>query len=402
MIGSVSASRRAHAFAETLDEPDHGLGEEAADGDHEQAQLLALADGLAALPRPALEPEVKTVQRAQLVAAMESAVAAGLVGDGDGDGSVPGQRPGGRGKGAHRAPVLGGLRRFRPASRLGKGIAAGGLSVGVAATAFGGAAAASTDALPGDTLYGLKLGMEDLRLDMAGDDADRGRVHLDHASTRLREARRLLERDRAGALDHESVGEVRHALSGMKHEASEGHRLLSRAYARHGGIGVMQSLSSFSEGNRARWAELRDRLPGQLSEVGDEVSSVFAAMEQEVGPLRELFPEEPHVPGAADGPGGDGRHREGGATIGPSPASPDGSPGEGRDGRETPDPSGSEPVNDGILGEDGLLRPPVDPHDGRSGSATGPDGDARPEPDITLPPLVPDVLPGLGSDRDKE
>lgn len=105
---------------------------------------------------------------------------------------MPEQRTG---RGAHRASPL---RKLRPRSRWSKGLAAGGLTVGVAAGAFSGVAAASSDALPGDSLYGLKRGMEDLKLGMANDDADRGEIYLDQASTRLQEARRLMERDRAG------------------------------------------------------------------------------------------------------------------------------------------------------------------------------------------------------------
>ena len=73
------------------------------------------------------------------------------------------------------------LGKLRPRSRWSKGLAAGGLTVGVAAGAFGGVAAASSDALPGDSLYGLKRGMEDIKLGMADGDADRGEVYLDQA-----------------------------------------------------------------------------------------------------------------------------------------------------------------------------------------------------------------------------
>jgi hypothetical protein len=92
------------------------------------------------------------------------------------DPQVPEQRTG---RGAHRAASL---RKLRPRSRWSKGIAAGGLSIGVAAGAFSGVAAASSDALPGDSLYGLKRGMEDLKLGMADDDAARGELYLDQAS----------------------------------------------------------------------------------------------------------------------------------------------------------------------------------------------------------------------------
>nr|WP_206442523.1 DUF5667 domain-containing protein [Streptomyces boncukensis] len=388
--------------------------EEAADGS-EQALLLALADGLEALPRPELDPEVKTVQRAQLIAAMETAFAGGAEGAQDADSAqFPGQR-GLRGRtrvraparGAHRAPSLGPLSKLRPKSRLGKGLAAGGLGVGVAASAFGGMAAASTDALPGDTLYGLKRGMEDLRLDLAGGDADKGSVHLDHASTRLQEARRLLERDRSGGgLDHESLGEVRKALSGMQHDASEGHRLLTSAYERDGDIGRIQSLSTFTKNHRAAWTQLRHRLPPQLADVGDGVSSVLDAMDDEVSPLKALLPEAPDEKERPERePRGTGERTDG---QGPSPEPS--APAQPRDtqrqpggsgGGEAPTPSPSQGGSEERPSEDERRSPSQQegeedrqqsPSESGSGDTSPPDTS---EPRITLPPVVPEVLPRL-------
>ncbi|HET6636016.1 MAG TPA: DUF5667 domain-containing protein [Streptomyces sp.] len=415
MIGSVSTHRRALAFAQSLDERE--LGEDAAagrtaddgsrgsappvpdvaadgEGEGEQASLLAVVEGLGALPRPELDPEVKTTQRARLVAAMEAAFAdAGSAAGAAG--RLPEQRTGRSGRGAHRAPGVASLGRLRPRSRLGKGLAAGGLSVGVAATAFGGAAAASTDALPGDSLYGFKRGMEDFQLDLADGDADRGRIFLDHASTRLREARRLMERQRAGSLDDESIAEIRRALAGMQHDASEGHRLLSAAYARDGKIGRMQSLSAFAGDHREAWSHLRDRLPAQLTEMGAQVSSVFDAIEDDVEPLRARFPSTPDDP-SAGGAGGSDDHGTGErSTPQPSSTRSDGSHGGTADGG-SPSPSRSG-GQDGLLGDNGLLNPSPAPSGAQQGG-DGDDGPKLPEPDITLPPLIPDVLPGLGID----
>ncbi|MGA4840358.1 DUF5667 domain-containing protein [Streptomyces sp. G45] len=295
MIANVSAHRRANAFAQALDEhssqdpaaeqPEDPAApaaaahaEAAAPGPAAPDRMLALADSLAQLPKPELDPEVKVVQRAQLVAAMEAMLADGATGEA----AVPRQRSR---KGAHRA-----LRKFKPRTRLSKGIAAGGLTVGVAAGAFGGIAAASNDALPGDSLYGLKRGMEDLKLGMADNDVDRGQIYLDQASTRLHEARRLMERARSGQLDHESVSEIRRALSGMRHDAAEGHRLLHEAYERDGSLGPIQALSTFAQAHRGSWKALREQLPLQLGDVGEDVSSIFDAIEDEVSPLRSLLP----------------------------------------------------------------------------------------------------------------
>jgi hypothetical protein len=391
VIANVSAHRRANAFAQALEEQQapqdrtaEQTGASAADG---QGTLLALAGALGELPGPELDPEVKIVQRAQLVAAMEAMLAEGAGPDGR-----PGPEQRSR-KGAHRASPL---RKLRPRSRWSKGLAAGGLTVGVAAGAFSGVAAASSDALPGDSLYGLKRGMEDLKRGLADDDADRGELYLDQASTRMNEALRLMERGRSGDLDHESLGEVRRALSGMRHDASEGHRLLSAAYARNGSLGPIQALESFSTSHRDSWRELRDRLPAQLTDVSNQVSSVFDAIEEEVGPLKSLLPPAPgsedssrHGTGGSSGStGSDGKaHR-------PTPSS---SSSERRTGGEsTPEPSDSEQLDQRLIGGAGDL---LDPQRSSDPATPGQDGGGigkAPKPDITLPPLVPGLLPGLG------
>lgn len=390
MIANVSAHRRANAFAQALEEqsPQGAAAvqpeEPAEPADH--GTLLALANGLGELPKPQLDPEVKVVQRAQLVAAMETMFAEGGASTGP---TVPEQR----GRGAHRASPL---RKLRPRSRWAKGLTAGGLTVGVAAGAFGGVAAASSDALPGDSLYGLKRGMEDINLTMANGDADRGEVYLDQASTRLGEARRLMERARSGEMDHESLGEVRRTLNGMTHDATEGHRLLHSAYQRDGSIGPIQTLDTFSRSHRESWSSLRDRLPVQLADIGDKVSSVFDAMDQEVAPLQALLPrtpgrsEEGTRSESPDGTGPSGTDRPA-----PSSTAPDGSP----VGSTTPKPSGSGSTPaDGLIngGTDGLLDDlPTD--DGTPSSPGGEDGTSE-APDVTLPPLLPGLLPGLGID----
>nr|WP_203606709.1 DUF5667 domain-containing protein [Streptomyces sp. SID11385] len=391
-----------------------GTVREPGDRTDEPSRMLALATGLGALPPPVLDPEVKVVQRAQLVAAMETMLREGTVPGLEGPRpSVPGQRSR---KGAHRANPLS---KLKPRTRLSKRLAAGGLTVSVAAGAFGGVAAASGDALPGDSLYGLKRGMEDLRLGMAGDDADRGQLLLDQAGTRLSEARRLMDRGSAGRLDHEHLGEVRRALNGVKYDAGEGHRLLSKAYEADHSLGHLQALSSFAGTHREAWDRLRERLPVQFVEVSDEVTSVFDAMESEVTPLL------PHTPAAAPGT----PEQPGSPTAGDrDSASPharerDRHPGDGKDedprespGRggahgTSPAPSGQSQDDDGLLGDAGRLLDPLKPSTGApspdgtgGGSAKGEQGgkggdkDHAPDPvpDITLPPLLPGVLPGLG------
>ncbi|MFJ5780261.1 DUF5667 domain-containing protein [Streptomyces sp. NPDC093094] len=412
MIANVSAHRRANAFAQALEEQsDQGTAADQSEApapasaeQTEQGRLLALATGLGELPGPELDPEVKVVQRAQLVAAMEAMLQAGTAAGEAADTSVPGQR---RARGAHRATSLG---RFRPRSRLAKGLTAGGLSVGVAAGALGGVAAASSDALPGDSLYGLKRGIEDFKLTyLAEGDTERGETYLDQASTRLGEARRLMERGRSGPLDHESLGEIRRALSGMQHDASEGHRLLRAAYARDpDSLGPIQALSAFSRSHRDAWGALRERLPVQLGDVSEEVSSVFDAIDEEVAPLQSLLPQPPSPSGGGTGGGtrqsggpstsagtgsGPGTHRSSAPSAGSS--APDGSH-SARTG--SPSRSAGGDTDEGLLGggTGGLLDPPQEPGTASPSQSKSPTA----EPDVTLPPLLPGLLPGLGIEAD--
>ncbi|MEW1893277.1 DUF5667 domain-containing protein [Streptomyces sp. NPDC085659] len=396
MIANVSAHRRANAFAQALEEQSlRGAAAVQPEDPAEQADrgpLLALANGLGELPKPQLDPEVKVVQRAQLVAAMEAMFAEGGA---SADPTVPSQRS----RGSHRASPL---RKLRPRSRWTKGLAAGGLTVGVAAGAFGGVAAASSDALPGDSLYGLKRGMEDLHLGLTRDDTDRGEIYLDQASTRLGEARRLMERARAGDLDHEQLSEIRRTLNGMSHDATEGHRLLHAAYERDGALGPIQTLDSFSRSHRDTWSSLRDRLPVQLTDVGNQVSSVFDAIDEEVAPLQSLFPRAPEK-------GPESRRSDSTGNVAdpstdartPSPSSStrheDGDTGSSTSPR--PSDAGSSPAG-GLIGggTDGLFDPP-------SPDATSPSKEApssTPSPDITIPPLLPGLIGGLGIDAENE
>ncbi|MCX4958929.1 DUF5667 domain-containing protein [Streptomyces virginiae] len=394
MIANVTPHRRANAFAQALEDrtpsdlPDPDSAAEQSEAPAEPAdhdRLLALASVLGErMPRPELDPEVKVVQRAQLIAAMEAMVLEERAGGGAAsDPQVPEQRTG---RGAHRATSL---RKLRPRSRWSKGIAAGGLTVGVAAGAFSGVAAASTDALPGDHLYPVKRGMEDLKLGMADDDADRGELYLDQASNRLSEARRLMERGRLGDLDHESLGAIRRALAGVKHDAEEGHRLLQAAYERDGSLGPIQKLSSFSRSHRDAWGKLREKLPAQLTDVGGEVESVFQAIDEDVAPLQSLLPKAPEQgrgTGGAPGPSAKPGTPSGAHQSAPAAGTPSGSP-------AAPSPSGSSrPPAGGLLGGTGdLLNPPA------GQSAPPPSGTPEnPKPDITIPPLLPGLLPGLG------
>jgi len=212
----------------------------------------------------------------------------------------------------------------------------------------------------------------------------------------MQEARRLMDRGRGGQLDPESVAEVRKALNGMHQEASEGHRLLTDAYHKNGSLASMETLSDFAQNHRQGWADLREKLPSQLSDVSDQVTSVFDAIDAEVAPL--ALPQKEHghtagtqgsdrqAPAGSAGPSGSGPALPSTATPSGTPATP------GESGTATPSPSASTPP--GLLGGDNGLLPPL--------PAPSDPGTPSPTPTqeqqhiIELPPLLPGLLPGLG------
>jgi hypothetical protein len=235
--------------------------------------------------------------------------------------------------------------------------------------------------------------MEDLRLDFADDETSRGRLHLDRAATRLREARRLMERSRGGAeLNEESIGEMRRALAGIRADATEGRRLLSSAYETDGSIDPMRSLSSFSARHRESWTRLQQHLPAQLSEVRDEVSSVFDAMDSDISSLAGLLADprlHDRAGGHVQGNGNDGRTPPGG----PSPSSGSADARDSGTGSAAPAPSGPTESGTGeLIGDGGLVDTSGTPLG--TGPRPEPHGSGR-EREVTLPPIVPHVLPDL-------
>ncbi|WP_461005709.1 DUF5667 domain-containing protein [Streptomyces capparidis] len=393
-------ARRSGGAEEPSGRSDRRRGARPAQGaDALQERMLTVARALSDLPSPSLDPDIKAAQRARLVAAAQEA-AGGAPAAGSG---VPEPRDGRRPHGqlAGSAARLG---RLRPRSRWGRGLAVSGLAVGVAAGGLSGAAVASSDALPGDTLYGLKRSMEDLRLTMADDDTDRGEVYLDMASTRLKEARRLMDRAKSGPLDEDQLGDVRRALSGMHDEAARGHDLLSRAYQQGGSLQPIEKLASFSDTQRRHWSELSPLLPEQLSQIRDNVSSVLDAIEQDVIPLRALLPVQPRQEATVEGggtPAVNGRETARGKRSGPSAPAPSTAPADRstpprvESERQSSPPLGEKP-EEGLLG--GLGLPIGEGPPKPSGSTSPPEREREraPEGEITLPPLLPDLLPDLG------
>ncbi|MER5862369.1 DUF5667 domain-containing protein [Kitasatospora sp. NPDC002040] len=358
------------------------------------AELLSMADALGALPEPELSAEARTLQRAQLMAAFER----------DWTGSpaarVPQQR-------RHRA-VRSGAR-----TRWGRRLAIGGLVAGVAVGSFAGAAAASSNALPGDTLYGMKRGLEDLRLSWAGSDSEVGALLLDQASTRLEEAQGLLGRTDTGAsLSPDTVEQVRRALDDMHAEAVKGRELLRSVYRSNGSLDPMRKLATFTDAEDDRWAAVQGQLPSQLTGQASKVNSLFDEMTEDVAPLRLTQPAAKG--GAPAAPGGGAQQSTGGSGSSPAtghgtadrPRSEQGRPDSGTGaGATTPSGKASPGLLDKLLpgaitgnggtGSSPAAGPAEHPAEAPAPADSGAPQDQPPTQELRIPALIPGLLPEI-------
>ncbi|MER8185579.1 DUF5667 domain-containing protein [Kitasatospora sp. NPDC094015] len=417
MTAHVLEHRRAKAFAEALEahrtesRADTGdaapqgpapesssPGGPARTGSAAMAELLAMAGALGALPGPELDPQTRTVQRAQLMAAFEQEWAGVRP-----TAVVPRQR-------RHRAV------RAVSRSRWGRRLAIGGLVAGVAVGGFAGAATASTNALPGDTLYGMKRGLEGLQLDWADSDAERGALLLEQASTRLDEAQSLLQRaGSANALSPDTVEQVRRALDDMHTEAVRGRDLLRAVYRSNGSLAPMRKLATFADGEDDRWSTLQSRLPGQLTSQAGKVDQLFDDISEDVAPLH--LEQPPATGGSASGGTGAGGDQSPSSTghgpglVGGRPDAPAGTPnshakngssggssGGGASPSSAPGGVGSlvDGLTNGLTGNGAGTTPPAGGPDRSGEGSPAPSGAATPQGQgLTIPPLLPGLLPGL-------
>ncbi|MCX4748334.1 DUF5667 domain-containing protein [Kitasatospora sp. NBC_01287] len=423
MTANVLEHRRAKAFAEALEA--HRTGQPA--NRAVLGQLLDTAEALTALAAPAMDAEVKTVQRAQLLAAFEQVTAGG------GLGAAPRQR-------RHRAERVGQRRRW------GRRFAITGLVAGVTVGSFAGVATASSGALPGDPLYGMKRGLEGLRLDLAGSDSERGELLLDQASTRLAEARSLVGRGGGpGGLSPSTVARLNSALKDMHAEAAKGRDLLRSVYQANGSLDPMRKLADFTEAQDSHWSALQPRLPAQLTPVAGQVDQLFGALNEDMAQAHldpvESGPATPAATGSptagerpgtprpgAGAPSGEDGHPAtapsgGNRTGGEEPSTGGGAPAPSTGGGSAATPGsplgGGNPVSGLVNGLTGPLTgsgatpaapapsgsPALSPAPGNApapgGTAAAPGQGSSTPPAVqglNLPPLIPGLLPGLGLD----
>ena len=232
---------------------------DAAEAGQDLQPLVTIAQAIhAAEPAPARE--FSTALRARLV--QEAAARAGSA-----------QLP------APRAPLQtsGRPRKLRHA------VAA---ATAVAVLGGAGAAAASSRALPGDSLYGLKRGIESVQLSLAGSDLSRGRELLEQADERLAEAEQLTSEDTA--LPAGTEARVMQALQDMDVALRAGSDELTAVYSDTGDIAALEILDGFVTEQRRRLDALVDRLERStpaspaLLEQADATAELLASLHAEV------------------------------------------------------------------------------------------------------------------------
>lgn len=143
-------------------------------------------------------------------------------------------------------PITSTRRERRVATLLG-----GAALVGATATM----AVAAQTALPGESLYGVKRGIESVQVRLASDDAARGRTLLAQAGTRLDE----LEELAAGSGGTDRL--VPDTLDAFTDQSSEGVRSLLAAYAAGGAEQEVQSARDFTATSIERLEALQYDLP---------------------------------------------------------------------------------------------------------------------------------------------
>lgn len=164
----------------------------------------------------------------------------------------------------------------RGTHRLRQAIATG---VALAVLGSAGAAVASTRALPGDTLYGLKREIENVQLSLAGSDLSRGRELLDQADHRLSEAEALAAS--SDARTPETRDRTGRALTEMDTAVLAGADALAQSYRTTGDTEPMRVLTSFAVDQQERLHDLMALLDPSLRARAGDIANLLAVLQSQ-------------------------------------------------------------------------------------------------------------------------
>jgi Domain of unknown function (DUF5667) len=250
----VSARTRAEEFAAAVEHrsPDGSAATAHAD---EYAEFLSLVSQLRDIDEPVLRPDFAADLRERLMAEAPEALADGTV------------RPRSR----REATVV--SFPASPRRRTATAVAAAAIVLGSTA----GVAAASQSALPGETLYPVKRGIENIELGVARSDHGKGSEYLDQASSRLDEA---IDLTVAHGDDPSTPGLVRDTLEDFASEADDGASSLMSSYRDDGDEKSISELRSFADESAQRLDALAGSVPSEASVALANAADVLSQLDK--------------------------------------------------------------------------------------------------------------------------
>ncbi|MGH3343727.1 MAG: DUF5667 domain-containing protein [Carbonactinosporaceae bacterium] len=260
-------------------------------------------------------------------------------------------------------------------------IVAAGAGLALAAGGAGGIAAASTSALPGDTLYGVKRSVEGMQLSLAGSATGEGNRYLSLADTRLDEVEAVLSDEGPRPSRPAVIRTLRSTLSDMRNATIEGRALLISAYRESRDRDALRSLTAFADRERTRLVALKPALPPQVHRQSAALLSLMMSIDREA----TLLGSAGHGPASGEAPLGGGQPGPGGVATTPGESPTSSQPGP-RTPSESSSPSRSHtPDRSG----DGLPLPDVSVPGGPLPSGdSGPRSPGAISAGVTLPPLL--------------
>jgi hypothetical protein len=277
-MSPVFATRRR---ADEFDAVVEGRSARASDGRHDD--LLVLVGALRAVPEPQARPDFVADLRARLVAEAETMPARA-----ENTAQVDRLRL--------RTPDPGRVRN--PRER--RAAIALGTAALVASTAT--VSVASQSALPGDLLYPLKRGIENVHAGISLGDEGKGTTLLSSATTRLEELTKLAQ---AGGDQDPAV--IADTLDDFTQQATEASDHLLAAYAEHGDETAVTDLRTFAATSMGSLADLDGQLPESAEDEWMNAVTTLVSIDDEArlacptceGPgLEDVTPT---LPGAGTG-----------------------------------------------------------------------------------------------------
>lgn len=266
------ARARAEAFAHAVDHgPRHStrLGD-----DHELLEAVELAGRLrtagAVAPRPEFSAELRHRLLEQAAARSATTATSLTVHSAPDDSDDP---PGSEDVGASVTDIRRrqGRRIRLVASTAALVLLGGGI----------GSAAAAQQAMPGDTLYGMKRSIENVATNVGVGDDSRGRRDLEHAQTRLAEVQEL-------AANGGSVSTINATLDDFSVQARKGVSRLLASYQQNGDQSSITAISAFVTSARQALGDLAPKLPPESLKSGVEA---LVTIEQLAGNTAAVCPK---------------------------------------------------------------------------------------------------------------